>query len=89
MAKRSSSIPARHRPHSTSPESERSSRIGDKAVDGLRGIRYVLRRLEEQSKREKSIRTSSFNLPANQVRYGRKLPGKIHQLLNCLLRLTV
>lgn len=44
--------------------------IGDKAVDGLRGIRYVLRRLEELSTREKSIRTSSFNLLANQVRYG-------------------
>jgi hypothetical protein len=44
--------------------------IGDKAVDGLRGVRYVNRRLSELSGREKSIRTSSFNLLANQVRYG-------------------
>ena len=46
------------------------SAIGDKAVDGLRGIRYVSRRLSELSDREMSIRTSSFNLLANQVRYG-------------------
>src|SRR5262245_15457721 len=44
--------------------------IGEKAVDGLRGVRYVGRRLSELSGREKSIRTSSFNLLANQVRYG-------------------
>lgn len=44
--------------------------IGEKAMDGLRGFRYVRRRLSELSGREKSIRTSSFNLLANQVRYG-------------------
>ncbi len=44
--------------------------IGQDAVDGLRGIRYVQRRLDELSGREKFIRTSSFNLLANQVRYG-------------------
>jgi hypothetical protein len=44
--------------------------IGNKAVDGLRGVQYVRRRLSELSGREKSIRTSSFNLLANQVRYG-------------------
>ena len=43
--------------------------IGDKAADGLRGVQYVRRRLSELG-REKSIRTSSFNLLANQVRYG-------------------
>jgi hypothetical protein len=48
----------------------RNSAIGDKAVNGLRGIRYVFRRLDELSSRERSIRTSSFNLLANQVRYG-------------------
>lgn len=44
--------------------------LGNKAVDGLRGIQYVRRRLSELSGREKYIRTSSFNLLANQVRYG-------------------
>ena len=44
--------------------------VGDKAVDGLRGVQYVRRRLGELSGREKAIRTSSFNLLANQVRYG-------------------
>jgi hypothetical protein len=44
--------------------------VGDKAVDGLRGVQYVRRRLSELSGREKAIRTSSFNLLANQVRYG-------------------
>jgi hypothetical protein len=44
--------------------------VGDKAVDGLRGVQYVRRRLSELSDREKAIRTSSFNLLANQVRYG-------------------
>lgn len=43
---------------------------GNKAVDGLRGVQYVRRRLTELSGREKWIRTSSFNLLANQVRYG-------------------
>lgn len=46
------------------------STIGERAVDGLRGVRYVRRRLSELSERDKSIRTSSFNLLANQVRYG-------------------
>lgn len=45
-------------------------KIGESAVDGLRGVRYVNRRLSELSGREKAIRTSSFNLLANQVRYG-------------------
>lgn len=44
--------------------------VGDKALDGLRGVQYVRRRLSELSGREKAIRTSSFNLLANQVRYG-------------------
>ncbi len=44
--------------------------IGDKAVDGLRGIQYVRRRLSELSGGEKSIRTRSVTLLANQVRYG-------------------
>lgn len=44
--------------------------IGNKAVDGLRGVQYVRRRLSELSGREQAIRTSSFNLLANQVRYG-------------------
>ena len=44
--------------------------VGDKAIDGLRGIQSVRRRLSELSGREKAIRTSSFNLLANQVRYG-------------------
>jgi hypothetical protein len=48
-----------------------ADRAGTKnAVDGLRGIQYVRRRIDEISGREKSIRTSSFNLLANQVRYG-------------------
>lgn len=44
--------------------------IGQQATDGLRGIQSVRRRLNELSGREKTIRTSSFNLLANQVRYG-------------------
>jgi len=44
--------------------------IGDKAVDGLRGIQYVRRKLSELSGDEKSIRTRSVTLLANQVRYG-------------------
>lgn len=44
--------------------------IGDKAVDGLRGIQYIRRRLSELSGAEKSIRTRSVTLLANQVRYG-------------------
>ena len=44
--------------------------IGDKAVDGLRGIQYVRRRLSQLSGGEKSIRTRSVTLLANQVRYG-------------------
>jgi hypothetical protein len=46
------------------------NRFGESAVDGLRGVRYANRRLSELSGREKAIRTSSFNLLANQVRYG-------------------
>jgi hypothetical protein len=44
--------------------------IGIEAVTGLRGIRYVNRQLETLSGREKYIRTGSFNLLSNQVRYG-------------------
>jgi hypothetical protein len=44
--------------------------IGDKAVDGLRGIQYVRRRLSELSGSEKSIRMRAVTLLANQVRYG-------------------
>lgn len=45
-------------------------RIGRQAVESLRGITYVRRRLSELSNREKYIRTSTFNLTVNQVRYG-------------------
>jgi hypothetical protein len=48
----------------------RDATIGQDAVRGLRGIRYVNRRLETLSGREKYIRTGSFNLLSNQVRYG-------------------
>ena len=44
--------------------------IGQKAVQGLRGIRYVNRRIEAILEKEKYIKTSSFNLLSNQVRYG-------------------
>lgn len=44
--------------------------IGQDATRGLRGIRYVNRRLETLSGREKYIQTGSFNLLSNQVRYG-------------------
>lgn len=44
--------------------------VGNRAMDGVRGIQYVRRRLSELSTREKTIRTSSFNMLANQVRYG-------------------
>jgi hypothetical protein len=49
---------------------ESEERIGQQAVDGLRGIQSVRRRLNELSSREKYVRTSSFDLLANQVRYG-------------------
>jgi hypothetical protein len=48
----------------------RDASIGQEAVKGLRGIRYVNRRLETLSAREKYIQTGSFNLLSNQVRYG-------------------
>ena len=48
----------------------RDAVIGQEAVRGLRGIRYVNRRLETLSGREKYIQTGSFNLLSNQVRYG-------------------
>lgn len=44
--------------------------IGHAAIGGLRGIRYVNRRLDLLSGREKYIQTGSFNLLSNQVRYG-------------------
>jgi hypothetical protein len=44
--------------------------IGQDPVRGLRGVRYVNRRLERLSGREKHIQTGSFNLLSNQVRYG-------------------
>lgn len=44
--------------------------VGTAAVDGLRGIQSVRRRLGELAAREKSIRTASFNMLADQVRYG-------------------
>jgi hypothetical protein len=44
--------------------------VGAEAVTGLRGIRYVNRQLDTLSGREKYIRTGSFNLLSNQVRYG-------------------
>lgn len=48
----------------------RDPSIGQEAIRGLRGIRYVSRRLETLSGREKYIQTGSFNLLSNQVRYG-------------------
>jgi hypothetical protein len=48
----------------------RDDSLGPEAVRGLRGIRYVNRRLETLSGREKYIQTGSFNLLSNQVRYG-------------------
>ncbi len=44
--------------------------IGSAAVTGLRGIRYVNRQMETLSGRDKYIKTGSFNLLSNQVRYG-------------------
>lgn len=44
--------------------------VSDKAIRGLRGVLYARRRIERLSARERFIRTSSFNLLANQVRYG-------------------
>jgi len=44
--------------------------IGQEATRGLRGIRYVNRRLETLSGREKYVQTGSYNLLSNQVRYG-------------------
>lgn len=46
------------------------STVGDAAVDGLRGIQYVRRKLSELSGAARSIRTRSVTLLANQVRYG-------------------
>jgi hypothetical protein len=43
---------------------------GAEAIGGLRGVRYVNRRLDTLSTREKYIQTGSFNLLSNQVRYG-------------------
>ncbi len=48
----------------------RHEAVGLKAVRGLRGIRYVNRRMETLSGREKYVQTGSFNLLSNQVRYG-------------------
>ena len=48
----------------------RDGAIRPDALAGLRGIRYVNRQLETLSGREKYIRTGSFNLLSNQVRYG-------------------
>ena len=48
----------------------RDPAIGQDAIRGLRGIRYVNRRLDILSGREKYIQTGSFNLLSNQVRYG-------------------
>jgi hypothetical protein len=48
----------------------RDASIGQEATRGLRGIRYVSRRLETLSGRKKYIQTGSFNLLSNQVRYG-------------------
>jgi hypothetical protein len=48
----------------------REGTTGTEAVAGLRGVRYVNRRLEALSTRDKYIQTRSFNLLSNQVRYG-------------------
>ena len=48
----------------------RDPSIGQEAIRGLRGIRYVNRRLDILSGREKYIQTGSYNLLSNQVRYG-------------------
>jgi hypothetical protein len=43
---------------------------GRESVGGLRGVRYINRRLDLLSTNDKYIRTGSFNLLSNQVRYG-------------------
>jgi hypothetical protein len=47
----------------------RDPNIGQAAIKGLRGIRYVNRRLETLTHRER-FQTRSLNLLSNQVRYG-------------------
>jgi hypothetical protein len=44
--------------------------IGSQAVQGLRGVRSVNRRLTSLPDRARSVQTNSYNLLANQVRYG-------------------
>lgn len=43
---------------------------GRESVGGLRGVRYVNRQLDLLSASDKYIRTGSYNLLSNQVRYG-------------------
>jgi hypothetical protein len=48
----------------------RTSIIGRESVVGLRGVRYINRRLDLLSANDKYIQTGSYNLLSNQVRYG-------------------
>jgi len=48
----------------------RDDKIGPVALEGVRGVRYVNRRLDALTPNTKYIRSSSFNLLSNQVRYG-------------------
>jgi len=48
----------------------RDDKIGPVALEGVRGVRYVNRRLDALTPHTKYIRSSSFNLLSNQVRYG-------------------
>jgi hypothetical protein len=48
----------------------RDEKIGLVALEGVRGVRYVNRRLDALSPNAKYISSSSFNLLSNQVRYG-------------------
>jgi len=48
----------------------RDPKIGSVALEGVRGVSYVKRRLDALTPTTKNIRSSSFNLLSNQVRYG-------------------
>jgi hypothetical protein len=48
----------------------RDEKIGPAALEGVRGVRSVNRRLDARTPNTKYIKSSSFNLLSNQVRYG-------------------
>jgi len=48
----------------------RDPKVGQAALEGVRGVSYVKRRLDALTPTTKNIRSSSFNLLSNQVRYG-------------------